>query len=757
MLVDPAATPRCPANNPDRSSTASWLLADSDVGIVPAWQQPLSSPPAAHPFVAESQKEGPSKPKRPRIEIPQGPSSPRRARRRFYSPALPSPARKFIRRSRTNDTRDTGIVSATEPGPSRGSLLRICTLPTTPRASSSVPVSPIETFSPHIPSHQPPINRDTLKELDLEAILRNPQLRHDLLFDSGLQFRPTSSRRKRDMAENYWIAIVRELETSCTCFTVDAHGRPCERICQCGSLPVPTGRPIFAFTHDNRCTVRTSSRIRPLLLELLEVLVSIIQPVMSKTTGLCVQPTALHPQYQQNVAHVALLRSVLDADLIQQEIDHGLFDPSGVFQTIGDIIRCHCAPMRDGAVDQMVALAKSCAPGGGGSKVEAVRAIRLCFEIMELMKLDVANHQLQTLRPYLVQSAAQYELKTFHESKENGRVCMDITRKWLRAAHQDLASRADSFVLNTLPPSPFTKLPRRTQIDIAVTAGLVDLVFNPPPRSSSSSQAPYLPPPRPPAPGALARYPETLYLDQARISNYSKDAADFAALYMLLLLYRQLILSGQQQGHTRLALDDLLKLKKEIWEVGPTHLGLCFRPPRDTGARGEAEIKRWKSEMEDVVLQVTRRASEARSSPPTSTPSASSSASQNVAKTPTPDAQLMKLATSWAETNLRPDSQLSALMRRRVRDAVLRIALPIAAPSLKRSEAHAETEMSSGLEPLMPEIQHLGERIAKLAGIHLNVYAALYAQPGFLDDPVGASPSATSTDTSTTNPTTATD
>lgn len=580
-----------------------------------------------------------------------------------------------------------------------------------------------------------------------------PPSGHDLLFDSGLQFRPTSSRRKRDMAENYWIAIVRELESGCTCFTVDSHGRPCERICQCGSLPLPSGRPLCVFTQDGRCTVRTSSRIRPLLLELLEVLVSIIQPVMSKTTGLCVQPTALHPQYQQNVAHVALLRSVLDADLIQQEIAHGLFDPSGVFQTIGDIIRCHCAPMRDGAVDQMVALAKSCAPGGGGSKAEAVRAIRLCFEIMELMKLvsvsassrgchvvlisyacavqDVANHQLQTLRPYLVQSAAQYELKTFQETKENGRLCMDMTRLWLRTIHRDLTEDADLYTLTTSStPVPFPKLPRRTQIDIVVTTGIVELVFNPPPRSSSSH--PYLPP-RPPLPGALPRYPETLYLDQARVSNYSKDAADFASLYMVLMLYRQLVLSGQQQGHVRIALDDLLKLKKEIWEVGPTHLGLCFRPPRDNGPRGEAEIKRWKEEVEDVILQVTRRAGEARASLPT--PSASTSA-QSVVNA-TPDAQLTRIASSWAESNLNPASHLSGLMRRRVRDAVLRTALPIAVPALKRNDPQGG-DTSSGLEPLMPELRNLGERIAKLTGIHLNVYGSLYAQPAFL----GESPAA---------------
>lgn len=273
-----------------------------------------------------------------------------------------------------------------------------------------------------------------MKELDLEAILRNPQLRqcslrpshvrghplyssprtcfpqiigHDLLFDSGLQFRPTSSRRKRDMADSYWKAIAHELEWGCTCVTLDAHGKPRDCLCSClcrnanvdpntlprprprSPSPPPTDRPIsVASPCGNYVTFRTPSRLKPLLSELLEVLISIIQPnVTPRSTSLGVHPGLLHPQYNQNSTHVTQLRSILDADLIQQVIDHGLFDPSGVFQTIGDVIRCYCAPMRDHAVDQMVKLAQSCAPGGTGTSADAVRAIRLCFEIMELMKL----------------------------------------------------------------------------------------------------------------------------------------------------------------------------------------------------------------------------------------------------------------------------------------------------------------------------------------------------------------------------------
>jgi hypothetical protein len=43
-------------------------------------------------------------------------------------------------------------------------------------------------FAP--PSLNPPITRATLRELDLAEILRNPQLRHDIVFDPNLMFRP---------------------------------------------------------------------------------------------------------------------------------------------------------------------------------------------------------------------------------------------------------------------------------------------------------------------------------------------------------------------------------------------------------------------------------------------------------------------------------------------------------------------------------------------------------------------------------------
>lgn len=359
------------------------------------------------------------------------------------------------------------------------------------------------------------------------------------------------------------------------------------------------------------------------------------------------------------------------------------------------------------------------------------------------MHQDVANHQLQTLRPYLIQTSAQYELKTFQENRQGDQLSLDLTRQWLHSAYQEVARRAERTTLCAY--QAFTKFPRRTQVQIAVTTAIVDLVFNPPPPSSAPSHSTLSPStPRPASTSAhCARYPETLYLDHNRLTTFTNDAADYVALYMLLMLYRQLVFSGTCGPHDSakggVKLDELLKLKKEIWEIGPPHLGTCFQGARrasreSSQAKAEAEAAKWRQEMSNVVLQVTMRATNARRMPST----------ERHAVPCAPDEPAVKLASSWAESNLRQDSPLSTLMRSRVRDQVLEAAVQLVVPSLKKSEPQLDEEpttTTNGLEPLMPEINHLAERVAKLASIHLNVYGALYAQPIFVPDWCGNVPS----------------
>ena len=110
-------------------------------------------------------------------------------------------------------------MTQTPPDPQLYSLTSSTNSPTlsNPRVSSDTPANASRNAfwaldggsskSMYIPSLHPPITRHTLRELDLHEILKNPQLRHDVVYDSNVQFRPNfdgeRGRRKRELATKY--------------------------------------------------------------------------------------------------------------------------------------------------------------------------------------------------------------------------------------------------------------------------------------------------------------------------------------------------------------------------------------------------------------------------------------------------------------------------------------------------------------------------------------------------------------------------
>jgi len=104
-------------------------------------------------------------------------------------------------------------------------------------------------------------------------------------------------------------------------------------------------------------------------------------------SGLYVNPDFLHAPIQEHAEQASYIRSLFDPDLIEQELKHDVFDPSGLFEVIGATLKAHCAPMRDLTVDNMVETAKACAPGSNATTRDAVNVIRNCLELLELMKL----------------------------------------------------------------------------------------------------------------------------------------------------------------------------------------------------------------------------------------------------------------------------------------------------------------------------------------------------------------------------------
>ncbi|KAI6030931.1 T-complex protein 11-domain-containing protein [Pisolithus orientalis] len=768
---------------PRQPPSSPWLSTDTAHAVWPSESSPTDPSPSS-PLSPSSPTADPSlrSPKRSRVDASHLPSPPKRNLR---IPERQSPSRtSFVPPSPTRRSRKRpehrGALSSPSQTTSHPFTLRIdsCFLPTDASHLLVHPPYPIDLSSPHIPSLHPLINRQTLKELDLSAILRNPQLRHDLMFDAGLQFRPTSGRRKRDLSDRYWRAVAQELETGCTCISFDSQGRPCDCLCVCQSVAASKDHVLIFSPSSCVLTLRTPSRIRLLLTEFLEVLLFVIQPLTGISDAYA-HPSTLQPQIERHAAQAAHLRSVFDPDLIQQELQHDLFDPSGLFVVIGQTLKSHCAPMRDRAVDAMVEVAKQCAPGGGGTKADAVKAVRMCLEILELMKLvspaqayashqDIANHQLQALRPCLVDTSGQYELKAFKGRKGQGS-SLDITRKWMESSHRRLLA---SPILShpTFPSGSFDyrNLTQTQKTYISVLKGLTDLVFDPPspvpsPQCSSGSAIA-----APSAMCPLPLYPETTYLDSARLLVLAADATDTAAMYMFLLLYRQLVFSDAgdssvPRDHSRVNDAELLKLKREIRDISSSHLGHFLKYGNSDGAFGSGggdcpADDKWCKIKRDIVLQVALRAKESRGN-------ASSQSATSTVDTPSaphayaPDERTLRLAEGWSDTHIRPNSPLSTMLKNKVRDAVFSQVVALAFPpseattlgsatqgapplsSSSSSSSSSSTGLASGMEPLADEIHLLAERLARLAQIHLGVYLRLYEQ----EDILSGTPSTTTT------------
>ncbi|KAG8926516.1 hypothetical protein FRC01_008750 [Tulasnella sp. 417] len=621
---------------------------------------------------------------------------------------------------------------------------------------------------PVIPQPNPLITRETLKELELEVTLRSPQLRHDLLFDPGLQFRPTSGRRKREQTERYWEAIAREMQYGCTCTCFDRDNRV--YACICGKVPTsatatapntsmfkPSVAPIPACWHT--MVLETKSRILPLLQTLKEVLHLVIHPAVggsatpsSNASSVSGSPPTSPTQSSYHTAPPSTsassasdpLLAAFDPSLIQQEIEHGVFDYRSVFRWLGEIMKTHCAPMRDAMVEAMVRMGTTeDVEDGVPRERRPVKALRMCFEILEVMKLDIANHQLQALRPYLLETCPDFELKTFQERFEKGLSGLDITRRWI--------SRAVAAAPQPSPPS------RSKHVMAALCSAMVNVVFDPPAPGPDAPAVAGAPVPE-------KAYPETLYLDHARLNNYVNDAADLLGLYMLIMLFRQLTTSGASAGLEDWEID---RIKREVWEVGPSRLGMCFDGLAPTalpadGAHRDPKAK-WEKGMMDVMLQIARRAEDARERIRSGKSDAASSSSSSRM----PSQEILTLIENWQKAHYKKGSPLQKIMKERLRSAVLEVvkenALAASAsttvmdgltkpnvpsrhnssmrrlgrqPSIVIPSSNPSTQKKgagTGLEPLMPEIQHLGERIARLVIFHSKVYGKLYEVDGFID------------------------
>lgn len=196
-------------------------------------------------------------------------------------------------------------------------------------------------------SDSPPITKQSLGELDIQSVMTNIKLRHDVNFDRDLSFRPNldgaKGQEKSRVANNYWLALVAELILY-------------ERLYR-GAPP-----PRFEQTKWEAITHHAERRIPTMFQTIANVLKSLV-------------PDRDHSRVDEH----------LDVAMLMQEIERGVCDLVRFAEWMAQLLKEHCAPMRDEWVDDMVRFTREGVTENDPSKI--VRGLKQLLGILEAMKL----------------------------------------------------------------------------------------------------------------------------------------------------------------------------------------------------------------------------------------------------------------------------------------------------------------------------------------------------------------------------------
>ncbi|KAI9266898.1 T-complex protein 11-domain-containing protein [Phascolomyces articulosus] len=229
----------------------------------------------------------------------------------------------------------------------------------------------------------PPITAETLQELALDQIMNNIQLRHDLLFDRNLRFRPNfdgaSGRAKQRKAERYWTRLDRAFQHE---IHYDAF------------LPVLLDQVIESLALLYRSSKEITTH-------------GFSSTTISRRGTMTTHPP-LHKHQHVWPRHITMdtVRSMLNPDLILRELVHHTLDLGDKVQFIVSVLQPMCPPEHIPRIQLLVLYFEQ--------KCYA-KAFRQCFAVLEAIQLDQANRFLREHRNYLVQTCAQFEHQQFQQ------------------------------------------------------------------------------------------------------------------------------------------------------------------------------------------------------------------------------------------------------------------------------------------------------------------------------------------------------
>ena len=469
-------------------------------------------------------------------------------------------------------------------------------------------------LKPQVPP-LPPINLQSLKEIDLHEILKNPQLRHDILFDPQLQFRPNldgeRGKRKKSIIDKYWYEIHRE----CSQF----------------------------FNRDSSSPPIKITRLPILFSTLRDVLLSLLPN---------------KDRHQVN--------EIMDLDLLVQQLNHGSFDFIQMSKWLGDVFKSHCAPMRDQWVVEMIGKFQDAYTYN--SVEHLINGLRSIFQILEAMKLDVANHQIRILRPVLVETAVDFERDYFNTLINHNKININDSLAWFyknykksndndtnenyNESYEDCENGDDKYSSVVLKP--------------ILLKSITDLL-------SCRQMA--------------AEFPSTLAFDHTRLVLLRADVRQLVCVQLCIVLYKQLV-TNKKKSVSLLSPANLAKVQQEILAIVTDDNG---------------NIK-WTKNINSIVLQLVKNVMK-------------NEQGDLIVMTDLPS-DMIEFSYNWLIKHIQPSSSVYGLMELKIfKDLQQEIMQTIDEETTMVTKAGDNSELKS-----------IASRISTLGKFHWQVFGGYYTE-----------------------------
>ncbi|KAJ1916349.1 cAMP-mediated signaling protein sok1 [Mycoemilia scoparia] len=359
----------------------------------------------------------------------------------------------------------------------------------------------------------PPINRHTLRELDIRHILQNPRLRHEIVFEPKLEFRPNPSpemtKYKDSMSWLYWSQLDKELRAS------GVFGPLHSSTATTPATDITSGSGVSGLAGNKGLVCW----LVDLIIEIREILYEMLSD----------------PEAESGIG-VSLRTNIRTAHL-RDEFSYTLENLPTIMEFILGVMTKLASPAMHSEIDQIRQFAL---------QGDLAHALRICYDCLEKMKINMANQCIETFRPFMQATSVQFEQTHFKTVLHQQAPPLTHTIAWWRKAWEQEENKRRECLKATGESDNDKGNDTSASGKISAPAGLMgesQLVYekafkdlfllDSAAKSNSGSST-----------GdsgndtTSTSFPETFLLDQGRFVAYRKDLDNFCAAGSMFITFR---------------------------------------------------------------------------------------------------------------------------------------------------------------------------------------------------------------------------